>query len=381
VAPDAPDVDLHWHALHESRQPEADREFWRGAICVDFQGTPVKALNATDQLLHVCVHGLQREPQENLRWIVDAITILRYEAEPIDWQRLLEEVERRRLVLQARHCLRYLGARFAAPIPSAVLTRLRGAPVSWVERMEFRARLRPEPPKALAQAILAHQEEARRGGEGSSRAFWRSLPRYLWGAERWWQMPAWAALDRLGLDLRQRTTWSRAVFEVAPEPAGADVPPIYDFGQRIVFRREGNGLAALRSGWSYAESVGIWSEGVVARLAFLLREIPEGPLRLEIELAAFMVGESRPLDVHVLIDSSRLARWRLTAPLAAPAVYEVPLPARMLVSSRPCTIDFRILRPRSPASLGLSGDQRLLGIHLSALRFVPGALRQGARSS
>ena len=63
VAPNAPDVDLHWHALHESRQPGADDDFWQGAISLDFQGMNVKAMNATDQLLHVCVHGLQRELQ------------------------------------------------------------------------------------------------------------------------------------------------------------------------------------------------------------------------------------------------------------------------------------------------------------------------------
>ena len=155
VAPNAPDVDLHWHVLHESCQPDADDDFWEGAIPLDFQGVALKALNATDQLLHVCIHALQREPQENLRWIVDAMAILRREAEPIDWRRLLAQIARRRLVLQARHSFEYLTAAFAAPIPPHVLEQLRRAPVSWPERMEFRARLRPESSGALALAILA----------------------------------------------------------------------------------------------------------------------------------------------------------------------------------------------------------------------------------
>jgi Uncharacterised nucleotidyltransferase len=130
VEPNAPGVDLHWHTLHESRQPNADDDFWQGAISLDFQGVTVKALNSTDQLLHVCIHGLQRELQENLRWIVDAMGILRHEAEPIDWPRLLAQVTRRRLVLQARYCFEYLTATFAAPIPAQALEQLRRAPVS-----------------------------------------------------------------------------------------------------------------------------------------------------------------------------------------------------------------------------------------------------------
>ena len=224
VRPNAPDVDLHWHTLHESRQPNADDDFRQGAISLDFQGVAVKALNATDQLLHVCIHGLQREPQENLRWIVDAMGILRHEAEPIDWLRLLAQVTRRRLVLQAYHCLEYLTATFAAPIPAQALEQLRGAPVSWLERSEFRARLHSERIGTLGQAVLAHQQEVRRGSDASVRAFRRSLPRHLWGASRWWQMPAWTVLDWLGVELRPGTAWARAVFGPPAEPASPAAP-------------------------------------------------------------------------------------------------------------------------------------------------------------
>jgi Uncharacterised nucleotidyltransferase len=380
VAANAPGFDLHWHTLHESRQPNADDDFWQGAISLDFEGVTVKALNATDQLLHVCIHGLQREQQENLRWIVDAMGILRHEAEPIDWPRLLAQVTRRRLVLQARHCFEYLTATFAAPIPAQALEQLRRAPVSWLERSEFRARFRLQRTGTLGRAVLTHQQEVRRGSDASLRAFRRSLPRYVWGASRWWQMPAWTVLDWLGVELRPGTAWARAVFG-PPAALASPVAPAYELGKRLVFGRDGNGLPALRSGWSYAEPGGVWSEGVLARLEFDLQlgvqlDVQEVPaLRLEVELADALVSESHPaLEVHVLVDSSRVARWRLTAPFAAPAIYEASVPSGVLAASRPCRIDFRILRPRSPASLGSSRDQRLLGIHLSSLRLNRGAV-------
>jgi hypothetical protein len=375
VAPNAPDVDLHWNVLHESRQPGADDAFWQDAVPLDFQGLTVQALNSTDQLLHVCVHGLQREPQENLRWIVDAFAILRHPGEPINWARLVEQVVWRRLVLQARSCIEYLAGRFAAPIPPQVLERLRGARVSSTERMEFRARSRAEGRDALEQAVLSHQDEVRRAGGGSQRGFLSSLPRHLWGARRWWQMPLWKALDRVGVALPPGTRFARAVFAAAPDPVDPAAAPAYAAGERLFFGRGGSGLAALRSGWSYAESAGVWSEGIVARLELLLREVPPGPLRLQVELGAAMVDEAHPeLDVHVLLDASRVARWRLTAPFAGPVTREAVLPSGLVASRRSCTIDFRILRPRSPASLGSSRDQRRLGIHLSALRLGPDAV-------
>jgi putative nucleotidyltransferase-like protein len=374
VARNAPDVDLHWHVLHESRQPDADGDFWRAAIALDFQGVAVKALNATDQLLHVCVHGLQREPQANVRWIVDAMRILRNGAEPIDWPRLLAQVARRRLVLQVRYCFEFLTAAFAAPIPAHVLEQIRRAPVSWLERVEFRSRLRPEPRGTLRRAVLAHQQEARRRSDGSLPSFRRALPRYLWGASRWWQRPAWAALDRLGLELRPGTAWARRVFAPPREATSPKQAPVYELGQRLVFGRDGNGLAALRSGWSYAETAGVWSEGLLARLELEVQDVPERALVLEIALGAALISESHPpLVVHVLVDSSRVARWRFTAPLSGPTIYQATVPAGVLAASRPCPIDFRILSPRSPASLGWSADPRLLGIHLSSLRLGGGA--------
>ena len=121
----------------------------------------------------------------------------------------------------------------------------------------------------------------------------------------------------------------------------------------------------------------MWSEGVLARLELDVRlDVQEVPaLRLEVELAAALVNESHAaLEVHVLVDSSRVARWRLTAPFAAPAIYKATVPSGVFPASRPCRIDFRILRPRSPASLGSSTDLRLLGIHLSSLRLGRGAV-------
>jgi putative nucleotidyltransferase-like protein len=374
VAPGLPEVDLHWHALHDARQPTADDDFWEGAVPLDFEGISVKALNATDQLLHVCVHSLQPEKRGNLRWYADAMRILCCETEPIDWKRLLDQALRRRLILQVRYCLECLRSAVAAPIPVETVRAFGRARTSWLERVEFRARTQERrPPGTIAQAVLAYQTEIRGGHAESVGTFLRFLPRHLWATPRWWQMPAWAVLDRVGLAPRPGTSLARRLFDAALEPSD-ERPLSYWLGQRLAFCRNGNGLSALRTGWSYAEGGGVWSDGAIARLELHVEDAAGSPLRLEADLGAALVGASKPrLDVDVLVNSSRVARWRFIAPITGPRTWLATIPAGLLSGARSCTIDFRILRPRSPASLGLNEDERLLGFYLSSLQLSPTA--------
>ena len=374
VAPGLPELDLHWHALHDSCQPAADDDFWQGAVPLDFEGIAVKALNAADQLLHVCVHSLQPEKRGNLRWYADAMRILCCETEPIDWQRLLDQAVRRRLILQTRYRLECLRSAVAAPIPAETVRAFGRARTSWLERVEFRARTQERrPPGTIAQAVLAYQTEIRQGHAESVGTFLRFLPRHLWATPRWWQMPAWAVLDRVGLAPGPGTSLARRLFDAAVEPS--DVRPLaYSLGQRLAFRRNGNGLSALGTGWSYAEGGGVWSDGAIARLELHVEGAAGSPLRLEAELGAVLVGGSKPrLDVHVLVNSSRVARWRFVAPVPGPTTCVATIPAGLLSGAGSCTIDFRILRPRSPASLGVNDDERLLGFYLSSLQLGPTA--------
>ncbi len=371
VAPGRPEIDLHWHALHDSCEPDADEDFWEGAVPIDLAGITVKALNATDQLLHVFVHALHPEKFVNLRWWADAMHILRHDAEPIDWQRLLAQAVRRRLVLQVRHCLRSLKSILAAPIPEEAIRAFDRARTTWLERIELRARTQRRARGALARAVVAYQDETRRGRPHSLGALLRFLPRHLWGARAWWQMPAWTALDWLGLSPAPGASLTRRLFAPAVERFDAGPSP-YSPGQRLAFCCDGNGLAALRAGWSYAERGGVWSDGALARLELRVDGDTRSALRLEAEIAAALVGGSKPsLDVHVLVNSTRVACWRFVAPIDGPTTRLATIPRGVLPGAGPCVIDFRILRPRSPASLGMNEDERLLGVHLSSLRLFP----------
>ncbi len=131
--------DLHWHLLKDCRYPNADDDFWTGAIPVQMADVSTRALNPTDQLLHVCVHGAAWNSVPPIRWVADAMTILNGSRSAVDWTRLIAQAEKRRLILPLREPLTYLCNSFGATIPSHVLTEMNKARVSDLERKYYNA--------------------------------------------------------------------------------------------------------------------------------------------------------------------------------------------------------------------------------------------------
>lgn len=132
--------DLHWRVFEEAGASAADDELRAAAEPVMFEGTRLQVLSPTDQLLHVCGHAARWEPVPAIRWVADAVLILR-EA-PIDWQRFVSQAARRRFILRMRQLLDYLREAFDVAIPQSVDADLRQRPVSMVERIEYRVRSR-----------------------------------------------------------------------------------------------------------------------------------------------------------------------------------------------------------------------------------------------
>jgi hypothetical protein len=131
------EFDLHWHLLMDHLDPGSDDEFWQAAQPFEFSGRPSLALCPTDSLLHVCVHGLHWEGDAPLRWIPDALSILRSPGAAIDWPRLPGLAQPRRLGLILATALDFLRRRFDAPIPQQAIQELQDLPVQPWMRQEL----------------------------------------------------------------------------------------------------------------------------------------------------------------------------------------------------------------------------------------------------
>lgn len=190
------EIDLHWHALAESCEPDADADFWAAAQPLTLEATTTLTLSPADQLLHTCVHGVRWNPIPPMRWVADAMTILRA-APNLDWERLVEQTRRRRLVIQMREALGYLARAFAAPVPAPILARLQTLPVSRSERREYDVLTQPQEGQPALRRVWLHYRRYVRSTRPAHlweqpMGFARFL-QYTWGLESMADIPAYVA--------------------------------------------------------------------------------------------------------------------------------------------------------------------------------------------
>jgi Uncharacterised nucleotidyltransferase len=150
------EIDLHWYVLWQS---SPDDDFWDAAVPADVAGVDARILSPPDQLLHVCVHGSGWPTMDSIRWVADAVTLIRTAGDDIDWDRLVEQARIRQLTLPMLDALSYLAHAFGAPVPDGTLRELRDTPRPVRERLARRAGRRRATP---ARILVGHWDRYRR---------------------------------------------------------------------------------------------------------------------------------------------------------------------------------------------------------------------------
>ncbi len=130
-------LDLHWHVLAECVHPAADDGFWKRAVPIRVLDSMSRALGPSDALLHTIVHGMRWNAEPTVRWVADAMAILRAAPDAIDWAVVEREARRQHVVLRLRMGLAYLKRHLGAVVPDRVLERLRRTSPVGIERMEY----------------------------------------------------------------------------------------------------------------------------------------------------------------------------------------------------------------------------------------------------
>ena len=140
------ELDLHWHVIPPLVvDTVGDEDFWACAIPVANDSVTALALNASDQLFHICAHGGGWSPMVSMQWVADALTILNTAQEEIDWEQLVERAKQHQLTLPLLTALQYLTRAFHAAVPADILERLSEVPVSDLDRKYYRVIAAPEP--------------------------------------------------------------------------------------------------------------------------------------------------------------------------------------------------------------------------------------------
>jgi hypothetical protein len=124
-------LDLHWRPVVRCYAPQVAESFWEYAESVPFGDVDVLVPSPTEQLFHVCVHGLQWDWDRKTRWVADALMVVR---EPLDWGRLQRLAEWAGMSYRLSTALDYLREQFGAPVPADTNARLRQSASSWEQR-------------------------------------------------------------------------------------------------------------------------------------------------------------------------------------------------------------------------------------------------------
>lgn len=180
------EVDLHWEPVHETVSPGVEQQLWANALPITISGVAALRPDASALLVQVMLHGLRRNVKAPLRWIPDAVTILREDGERVDWEWLLAVGREGRTSYRLSLGLRFLAEHFTVDIPPLVMADAARARPSLVERLENRFVL-GERPSAFSTgsykaALLLRMLSGKRRGSVPD-LLWREVLRHV-GAAR-----------------------------------------------------------------------------------------------------------------------------------------------------------------------------------------------------
>ena len=130
------ELDLHISPYREAVSPRHVAGLWQRRRTIASGNAVYSVLSVEDELLHTMGHGMYVSPISPIRWIVDAVMLLRA-GHDIDWEVLIREAAALELSHVAWRGLTYLGEAFGVEIPAHVRERLRRA-ASKIEQMEYR---------------------------------------------------------------------------------------------------------------------------------------------------------------------------------------------------------------------------------------------------
>ncbi len=122
---------LNWYASEHCRWSQCDDSFWGRSLELDVQQLSTRRLCAGDMLVLAC---LQDTTTDSISWLTNAGRILR---QPIEWDLVLDETRRRRVVPLFNTRLLALQAALSGQIPDWLMAELRLTPVPWEDRCYF----------------------------------------------------------------------------------------------------------------------------------------------------------------------------------------------------------------------------------------------------
>lgn len=147
--------------------------------------------------------------------------------------------------------------------------------------------------------------------------------------------------------------------------------PSYKINEILGFTKENNNSLKYQFGdWSGAEPEGTWTNGSMAHLIMKIDPKIRKSLTLKIKASPFINEKHLKQMVDILINDQFVSQWVFKNGEKSPPYYQVTIPENLINNFSTLKITFKIVDPASPKSLGLSDDDRLLGLFISNIQLI-----------
>jgi Family of unknown function (DUF6311) len=145
----------------------------------------------------------------------------------------------------------------------------------------------------------------------------------------------------------------------------------YKISQTINFTKENNNSLQYQYGdWSGAEPDGTWTNGPQAHVIMKVDQPIKKNLILKVKGSPFLNEKHLEQKVDILINNHFLTKWVFKNGDKFPPYYEAFIPNKLINNISTLEITFRIINPVSPINLGLSDDNRLLGLFVKNIQLI-----------
>jgi hypothetical protein len=197
----------------------------------------------------------------------------------------------------------------------------------------------------------------------------------------------WDAYVLAQMDCRYSTYHSRvrrATVKVMPDDDAVAIAAVDQAARLVRFSTRPSGRLALRpgksvsvaalddyrgfgDGWAFPDEWGIWTQGHGASLALALPGGFKRNPKLALSIGSVCIGPDDSLKVELFVDGAHVATRSFSDPYRE-YVWRFTVPEEAL-ERQSANVTLVVHDPRSPTSIGWSGDDRPLGLHLRAVSF------------
>jgi hypothetical protein len=168
-------LDVHWRVNHWCRAGDLSAKMIQRSVPLSLDGVAVHTLDPTDHLLHAIAHGMAWESGASVRWVPDAVLLIR--TGEIDWDRFVEDIARSGFGPAASEAIQFLSVYLGIDIPDSVRHGLADRfPIG--DRVVHWIRSGPPTGRRLAARLLVSDYLVRTSG-ASTAARLMHYPRFI----------------------------------------------------------------------------------------------------------------------------------------------------------------------------------------------------------